>query len=948
MTLSSLTFTGCGKDYDDDLKNLKEEIETNKADLNKLLADYKTLIDYQLSLMDEARKNGDATLQTQIDKIVADLKDVKAMAEKNAAAISELKLTTSELTTSLNSFKELVNNSLSGINSKITTLESDLKALDSKYDGKINALDSRITANETAIAGMKDQAALLDKAIKALEEKTGKTDAAVADMKLKLVELQDQIKANEAALAAYKESVANQFKGVDDKFAALTEAFDGKLANLVLDYKNADQQLSDQIANATAAQTAALNAYKETMAAYQESVKAQFATVTAEILANKTAIGQLTTQYGQLVALYASLNDKYIALEKTAKELQDADIALNAKIIEMGTNIENLDKKLSKEISDLRDAMKFADAGLSAEILKNGEAILANSGLIADNSALIIKNGELIVANKTAIGKVETKLGRFTTELLDSILAHRNEIDALGSKINGLNSKMLDSIANIRTAISEMDTKLNGRMDEMERNALKQSDLDAILSDAKTYADSLYNELTTTTSQLATDIETVNRRVDDIVKTIAGLQNRIQSITFIANESFEGLVNVAVLHIVNRRATMKVSYRIASSSPTIVADIIKGYTAQTTKIDVLVNETEIDMNNTRSLIENPFTITSITAGKAAGVLDIELACSDTEKLGSFVGSGIPDEPSYNISYLSVAINISDKVNNIDSNFTNIVTVNTSKMLEGDLTIEFANGKGEFVKSQADAIAQTPAAENSFEMENGVVELADSVIAKCIDIVDPEFIMIKNLGIVSVYDEDGVEMKGHNFALDANTFQLTTTNQAYLGNSYKIVISAQAYDVVADTNFGAQQFSTIKVTVKATVNPTLVAGRLAGQQITLIDNAGYYNIEKNFIIVTAAPSVSLAGIVTPSTFGSSYTVKYSLEQLYLQTSADNRKLVTIKGTTLDPTGVLGTSISTYDNDRWHEVRPVIKVELVNKNDNKTIETRYFGIKFQAAK
>ena len=358
LTLAvSTTVTSC-KDYDDDIKNLQEQIDKVTSTNPVSTEDMKTAISSAIQTLQ-------TQLQTAIDgkadaKAVQDLlKTVEALQtaldkKADASTIKTLGDQITALSEQVNSIEGTLNETKKDLEAKIADLTEKLAGAASSEDLRNLATQLAEAKNELAtVKEMADNNAAaivkiqgeilelqkLDGRISALElfnqNAASKDDLAAYVAQTDLAGLVDNqvlelLKDNgsiakyvngaiEAQVLAETSAINLAIKGVDDKLAALNTAFEAYKVSQAADYKT----VTDNIATLTTFQTTITEAL--TNGSYEN-----FAAVLTEITTIKTSYGYCATKddFDGKVEAYLTdykktVNDKFAALEKRLTALEN-------------------------------------------------------------------------------------------------------------------------------------------------------------------------------------------------------------------------------------------------------------------------------------------------------------------------------------------------------------------------------------------------------------------------------------------------------------------------------------------------------------------------------------------------------------------------------------------------------------------------------------------------
>lgn len=346
---SSTAFVGCA-DYDDDIKNLQEQIDgvTSKLDVSK-------------EELTAAINSSVEALKTAVDKQVADL---QALASGNAADIETLKTEiankTAELQASIEGKADAATveskfNELKGIVDELNqSVASSLDAAKTELGDKISALE---TEQDNLSAELDELKAQLD---------GNASQSEVDALKQKIESLEGELKTTNDQLV----EALNKVKAIEDaKFGEQIAALETRIASL--------ESLEETLKDYTDSEISSLNA---TLTA---KIGAEFDKVIAELASDSTDLANQIKAVDGKLANYMTKNDpaftglvsRVQALEDYKKDVLELALADKADAEELAgavsriQAIEDLLKDDKGQFIDVNEQFKAVDTKLNE--LKN-------------------------------------------------------------------------------------------------------------------------------------------------------------------------------------------------------------------------------------------------------------------------------------------------------------------------------------------------------------------------------------------------------------------------------------------------------------------------------------------------------------------------------------------------------------------------------------------------
>ena len=323
----STTVTSC-KDYDDDIKNLQEQIDKVTSTNPVSTEDMKTAISSAIQTLQ-------TQLQTAIDgkadaKAVQDLlKTVEALqtALENKADASTIKTLGDQIT----ALSEQVNSIEGTLNKTKEDLEAKVADLTEKLAGAASSEDLKKLADELAEA--KNE-------LKAVTEMAENNAAAIVSIQADILELQ-KLDGRITALETFNQNAASKDDLADYvAHSELAGLVDGEVLELLKDNGSIAKYVNDAIESQVLAEASAINVsikgvYDKlaTLSPNFETSKQEQATAyqtVTEITTIKTSYGYCATKEvfdGKVEAYFAdykkTVNDKFAALEKRLTALEN-------------------------------------------------------------------------------------------------------------------------------------------------------------------------------------------------------------------------------------------------------------------------------------------------------------------------------------------------------------------------------------------------------------------------------------------------------------------------------------------------------------------------------------------------------------------------------------------------------------------------------------------------
>lgn len=385
-------FTSC-KDYDEDINNLQEQINTNKADYTSQLADLQAkmtkeyealksdLLAKEKALQDalneankeiKAAQDAAAAAQKTGDKALVEAglaKEAAAQAKKDAIAAAQKMVDT---------LKSELNAKITEINDLIAAQQKEIKALQENkvdkavYDEQVKAFNEKFAALDTEISGIKSDIAKLDGRVKALElsvdEIIDDIDSIRNDIVEKYNDLNEKIQANTELINAKYTELKELHEELANTVEENRKDLQAKIDVLTKDLQDNVKRLDSLINENSKAILAAVSRISalETKVAQQEETLKEYKKLidanTAGVKANKEAIEAIQKD---IAALTGRVEDLEADVEKLYGEIErlDGEVErLDGEIARLDGEVERLDGKIDEAVKAINERFtKYAE-----------------------------------------------------------------------------------------------------------------------------------------------------------------------------------------------------------------------------------------------------------------------------------------------------------------------------------------------------------------------------------------------------------------------------------------------------------------------------------------------------------------------------------------------------------------------------------------------------------
>lgn len=420
---STSTFVSC-KDYDDDVKNLQEQITTNDTNLKKLVEDKIALVNAEIektnkaiSDAEEAYKAADEELQKQIDaanKAITDgdkatLDAAKKAVEDAMVTVSTTYATKAELEKAQQDLTAAYEKADKVLNDKIDAKVEDLLLADKALDDAVNKAQKRADDAYTFAESINNDLKAHYATKKELSDAVTKLNATIGDVKKELTDLinantnkitdldtklgiaEGKITAAEGRITANESAIS--------KLDSLTKVHTADLAKLnsrlpqvadslkVLYGKVADLKTSLETVADTLSQNyrAAVNA---AVAQLRNDVKDSLNPIRIDINNLGTRV---TTEVGRLDGNIEKANDSIDVVAANLKAVDNRVVAIESRLAVISGDLSNLITSIiyngqTKNVilyGDVAADVKFPTADKKVLEFKKDEILMAhNNGFI--------------------------------------------------------------------------------------------------------------------------------------------------------------------------------------------------------------------------------------------------------------------------------------------------------------------------------------------------------------------------------------------------------------------------------------------------------------------------------------------------------------------------------------------------------------------------------------
>ena len=647
LIFTSTNFVGCS-DYDDDIKNLQEQVDALKSiSISDLASQLQSLKDANnnLGLADAKMEAAIAEIKTNIealkkaDEALTSLVNGKVDQATYQAAIKELNDKCSDLSTKLAALSALETavNDLKANKADSATLEELKKAVeklqsqDAEFATKIGKLENTIENMGTVLAGKADQTTVAALSESIAELKTGvagidaKISAALDPVQKNIAKLQEDIakKADAATITADIEKVKSEMTGLIDALKASTASdlagVKAELVGRITALETAKEQMGLEIQ----ALKTSIEGLKDRMNRLENQPTTDLTEVKQAIADNKTAIDAANVTAG---AIQGTINGIQSRLDGLGEGAGAVKTYIDNAVLTLNTAIVGQISTINGQLSSLQSEYDLTVADFEGRIGALEGIEYVNK---SDFESLQSEFGDL----KATVGNAENGLIK--------------QLNDLSNKVDGLIAEALEA-----TGPGSIEEKI-----------AKQ--ITAALSDSETIKKAIEDA-----------IATVTKRVDDLEDNMDAVLSRIQSIVFVPEYQENGTAIVPVYRIANQNGIVTMKFRV---SPADKAAELVGHP----ELFSFYKEDELQ---TRTTSENTFTAVKVEEGMDAGT--ILITADVVPSLGANSGVG---------NYYPVALKLSTSKEYGTEDESDIKPVN-------DITTEYFNVKVKDITSSTYSLA----------------------------------------------------------------------------------------------------------------------------------------------------------------------------------------------------------------------------------------------------
>lgn len=368
---STSTFVSC-KDYDDDVKNLQDQITTNDTNLKKLVEDKIALVNAEIEKTnkaiddaEKAYKAADAGLQKQIDAAK------KAITDGDAATLAAA--------------KKAVEDAMVTVSTTYATkaeLEKAQKDLTAAYEKADEVLNNKIDAKV-------EELVLADKA---LDDAVKKAQKRADDAYTFAESINNDLKANYATKKELSDAVTELNKTIGDVKKELTDLINANTNKITA----LDTRLGTAEGKITAAE-GRITANESAISSLDQLTKKH----TADLAKLNSRLPQVADSlkelYGKVAVLESNLNTVADTLSQNYRKAVNAAVAQLRSDVKDSLNpirmdIKNLGDRVTREVNRLDGNIEKANDSIDV-VAKNLKAVDAR--VVAIESRLGVISGDL-------------------------------------------------------------------------------------------------------------------------------------------------------------------------------------------------------------------------------------------------------------------------------------------------------------------------------------------------------------------------------------------------------------------------------------------------------------------------------------------------------------------------------------------------------------------------
>ena len=350
---ATLLYTGCTKDYSEDIHSLEGKVAVNTADIASLRTDLNTQVS-NINAAIQALKDADAATTTLINNLTGRVSTLEGK-------VADLEAAKTKLEQDVQANKDAI----TAINTEIASIKGQIQTI----NGDIAALTARVKANEDAIADL--QAKKADKTW-VQDELDKKADITWVNQTLENYATVKQLVDSTVALQARLDVLKSNINEVKDSLSALTANF-REVAATVAEIQAWMTEAKVQIKNAQDTADEALGKAEQALSeteAIRELLKT-YATIAYVNAQDQLLERKLTKLIGEKVdtttfkAKMAEIDEAFAAVDTTIKGVIRDYMAADAKIWdELGKKVDTV------AFNAYKDAIRTELNGIHADLNK--------------------------------------------------------------------------------------------------------------------------------------------------------------------------------------------------------------------------------------------------------------------------------------------------------------------------------------------------------------------------------------------------------------------------------------------------------------------------------------------------------------------------------------------------------------------------------------------------
>lgn len=419
---STSTFVSC-KDYDDDVKNLQDQITTNDTNLKKLVEDKIALVNAEIentnkaiSDAEEAYKAADEELQKQIDaanKAITDgdkatLDAAKKAVEDAMVTVSTTYATKAELEKAQKDLTAAYEKADKVLNDKIDAKVEDLLLADKALDDAVNKAQKRADDAYTFAESINNDLKANYATKKELSDAVTKLNATIGDVKKeltdlinantnKITDLDTRLGTAEGKITKAEGRITANESAIS-KLDSLTKVHTADLAKLNSRLPKVADSLK-VLYGEVAVLGESLNTVADTLSQnYRAAVNAAVAQLRNDVKDSLNPIRidikglgtRITTEVGRLDSIIEKANDSIDVVAANLKAVDNRVVAIESRLAVISGDLSNLitsiiyNGQTSKairygEVTDEKVVFPY-DGKENADTFKQGDVIMSSEG----------------------------------------------------------------------------------------------------------------------------------------------------------------------------------------------------------------------------------------------------------------------------------------------------------------------------------------------------------------------------------------------------------------------------------------------------------------------------------------------------------------------------------------------------------------------------------------